>query len=313
MTQKIAVQLFAIALIAIAEAGLAADCMPSRWGADDQIGNANLITQESVLSASRLIKVGKTYPLGIVIDANTPAFPPRSLALQVVQPGQQMGRAAFPNAIYNDDLVQMWLGIGPQLDGLGHLGSEGTYYNCNKAVDISDIKGLTRLGIETVPPLVARGVVLDMANHFGVDHMQAGQFFGVDDVKAVEKAQATPIREGDVVLFHTGWTDAKLESDPDAWVSGEPGQSEDVARYLASKNVIAVGADTWGVDVVPTPDPNRSFQGHVILLKDNGIYMLETMNTGPLVRDKAYEFMFVLGPARLRGAVQMIINPIAIR
>lgn len=313
MTQKIAVQLFAIALIAIAEAGMAADCMPSRWGADDQIGNANLITQKSVLSASRLIKTGKTYPLGIVIDANTPAFPPRSLALQVVQPGQQMGRAAFPNAIYNDDLVQMWLGIGPQLDGLGHLGSEGTFYNCNRAVDISDINGLTRLGIETVPPLVARGVVLDMANHFGVDHMQAGQFFGVDDVKAVEKAQATPIREGDVVLFHTGWTDAKLESDPDAWVSGEPGQSEDVARYLASKNVIAVGADTWGVDVVPTPDPNRSFQGHVILLKENGIYMLETMNTGPLVRDKAYEFMFVLGPARLRGAVQMIINPIAIR
>ncbi|MGE4608282.1 MAG: cyclase family protein [Myxococcota bacterium] len=313
MTQKIAVQLFAIALIAIAEAGMAADCMPSRWGADDQIGNANLITQKSVLSASRLIKTGKTYPLGIVIDANTPAFPPRSLALQVVQPGQQMGRAAFPNAIYNDDLVQMWLGIGPQLDGLGHLGSEGTFYNCNRAVDISDISGLTRLGIETVPPLVARGVVLDMANHFGVDHMQAGQFFGVDDVKAVEKAQATPIREGDVVLFHTGWTDAKLESDPDAWVSGEPGQSEDVARYLASKNVIAVGADTWGVDVVPTPDPNRSFQGHVILLKENGIYMLETMNTGPLVRDKAYEFMFVLGPARLRGAVQMIINPIAIR
>ena len=143
--------------------------------------------------------------------------------------------------------------------------------------------------------------------------MKAGQLFGIDDIKAVEKKQGTPIREGDVVLFHTGWTDAKLESEPDVWIGGEPGQSEGVARYLASKNVVAVGADTWGLDVSPSPDPNRSFQGHVILLKDNGIHILETMNTGPLVRDGAYEFMFVLGQARLRGAVQMIINPIAIR
>jgi kynurenine formamidase len=313
VTHKIFVHLFAAALVAAAGPGSAADCKPSRWGADDQVGNANLITQQSVLKASQLIMVGKTYSLGIVIDANTPAYPPRSLSLQVVQPGQQMGKVASPNSIYNDDLVQMWLGIGPQIDGLGHVGSEGNYYNCNKAVDISDINGLTRLGIENVPPLVARGVVLDMANHFGVEHMEAGQYFGVDDVKAVEKKQATPIREGDVVLFHTGWTDAKLASDPDAWVSGEPGQSEEVARYLASRNVIAVGADTWGVDVLPSPDPNRSFQGHVILLKENGIHILETMNTGPLVRDKAYEFMFVLGAARIRGAVQMIINPIAIR
>ena len=304
--------LLGLSLIAFALPGVAADCKHSRWGADDQIGNANLITSESVLAATKLIKTGKTYALGIIIDASTPAFPPRTLSLQVVQPGQQMGRAAFPNAIYNDDLVQMWLGIGPQIDGLGHLGSEGTYYNCNKAEEISDINGLTRLGIENVPPLVARGIVLDMAGHFGVEFMKAGQFFTVDDVKAVEKRQGTPVREGDVVLFHTGWTDAKLKSDPNAWVSGEPGQSEEVAQYLADKRVIAVGADTWGVDVVPTPDPDRPFQGHVILLKENGIYTLETMNTGPLVRDAAYEFMFVLGPARLRGAVQMIINPIAI-
>jgi kynurenine formamidase len=276
------------------------------------VGNANLITPESVLAASKLIKTGKTYPLGIIIDADTPAFPPRSLALQVVQPGQQMGRAAFPNAIYNDDLVQMWLGTGPQIDGLGHMGSDGYYYNCNSAQDISDISGLTRLGIENVPPLVARGIILDMAGHFGVEFMEAGQFFTVDDVKAVEKKQGTPVREGDVVLFHTGWTDAKLESDPQAWIAGEPGESEEVAQYLADKRVIAVGADTWGVEVAPSPDPDRFFQGHVILLKENGIYTLETMNTGPLVRDGVFEFMFVLGPARLRGAVQMIINPIAI-
>ena len=301
--------------VAVAIGAVADDaCEPSRWGADDEIGSANLVTAESVLAASQLIRTGKTYSLGIAIDSSTPAFPPRGLMLQVVQPNQQQGRVAFPNATYNDDVFQGWFGIGSQIDGLGHVGGpDSVYYNCNDAKDFAFLTGLTKLGIEKIPPIVARGIVLDMAGHFGVDYMEAGQFFDVEDVQAVEKKQGTPVREGDVVLFHTGWTDAKLKSDPAAWVSAEPGQTEEVASYLADKNIVAVGADTWGVDVVPPPDQTRPFQGHVILLRENGIYILETMNTGPLVRDGAFEFLFVLGHAKVRGAVQMIINPVAIR
>ncbi|MBO6563141.1 MAG: cyclase family protein [Pseudomonadales bacterium] len=289
------------------------ECKVSEWGPDDQAGAANRITAQSVLAASQLIKTGKTYSLGIVIDHTTPAFPPRGLSLTVVQPNQQEGARPFYNMTYNDDIFSGWLGIGSQLDGLGHLGEDGMYYNCNEARDFSAIAGLTKLGIEQVPPIVARGIVLDMAGHLGLEHMDAGQTFSVEDVKAVEKKQGTPIREGDVVLFHTGWTDAKLKQDPIAWASGEPGQSEEVADYMASKKVVAVGADTWGLDVVPSQVEERPFYGHVVYLKENGIYILETMNTGPLVRDGAFEFMFVLGQAKVRGAVQMMINPIAIR
>ena len=288
-------------------------CQPSRWGPDDEIGAANLITPASVLKAAQLVKTGKTYSLGITIGPNTPAFPPRSLSLTVVQPNQQESNRPFADMTYNDDIFNGWLGIGSQIDGLGHFGHKGMYYNCNHARDFAGIGGLTKLGIDKIPPLVTRGVVLDIAGHYGVDHLQAGQYFSVADVKAVEKKQGTPIREGDVVLFHTGWTDAKLKAHPVEWVSGEPGQSEEVASYLASKNVVAVGADTWGVDVAPYQNPQRPFQGHVTYLKENGIYILETMNTGPLVRDQAFEFLFVLGQAKLKGAVQMIINPVAIR
>ena len=291
----------------------AEDCEVSKWGADDEIGNANLITSTSILKAANLIKTGKVYGLGIIIDANTPAYPPRSLSLQVVQPNQQFGNQQFPNSTYNDDIFQGWFGIGSQLDGLGHIGGpDGTFYNCNKGKDFALIDGLTKLGIETVTHLVSRGIILDMANHFGVDFLEAGQSFTVEDVKAVEKKQGTPVKKGDVVIFHTGWIDAKLKSDPVAWASGEPGQSPEVAEYLASKQVIAVGADTWGLDVVPPKNINEPFQGHVILLKQNGIYILENMNTGPLVKDGALEFLFVLGQAKVKGAVQMIINPIAI-
>ncbi len=310
--QKITMILTLLAILAGQSVLAAETCEPSRWGADDEIGNANLITAKTVQKATRLVKTGRTYSLGITIDSTTPAFAPRGLSLQVVQPGQQ--ESARPNSgmTYNDDVFQGWFGIGSQLDGLGHLGTHGEYYNCNHARDFAQIAGLTKLGIEKVPPLVTRGIVLDVAGHFGVAHLDAGQTFSVEDVKAIAKKQRTPIREGDVVLFHTGWTDAKLQSDPQAWVSGEPGIAEEVASYLAQQNVVAVGADTCGLDPSPPQHADRPFQGHVILLKENGIYILETMNTGPLVRDGVFEFMFVLGHAKVRGAVQMFINPIAI-
>ena len=290
------------------------ECVPSKWGEDDQIGNLNLMSADSVLAAASLIKEGKVYSLGITIDSTTPAFPPRGMNVYVVQPGQQHEGQPYPNMTYNDDIISGWFGIGSQIDGLGHIGdADGVYYNCNKSTDIATMTGLTRLGIETIPPIVARGIVLDMAGHFGVETMEAGQYFTVEDVQAVEEKQGTPIQEGDVVLFHTGWTDAKLEAEPEVWVAAEPGQSEEVASYLVTKNVVAAGADTWGLDVVPPQHENRPFQGHVILLQENGIFILETMNTGLLVREGVHEFLFILGQAKVRGAVQMYINPVAIR
>ena len=291
----------------------AEECKPVKWGADDEIGSANLITPKSVLLASQLVKKGKTQHLGIIIDKDTPAFGPRSLNLQIVQPAQEWGREAFPNGFnYNDDMFQGWFGIGSQLDGLAHVGQHQVFYNCLKGPDFVTTTGVTKMGIEKVPPIVARGVVLDMAAFHGVEYMRAGELITVKDVEAAAKKQGTPIREGDVVLFHTGWTDAMMVKDPSAWGSKEPGISEATAKYLAEKNVVAVGADTWGVDPVPPEVEGNIFAGHITLLLHHGIYLLETMNTGVLVRDNAHEFFFVLGVPRVRGAVQAMIDPIAI-
>lgn len=302
-------------LLPIAAAG-DEQCQPSRWGPADEIGAANHVSPEQVLMATKLVKKGESHPLGIVVDPAMPAFPPRSFALQVVQPGQHNGRSLRPqfgwDVVYNDDMAQLWFGIGPQLDGLGHMGEAGTYYNCNKAVDFIDISGLKKLGTHNVPPLVGRGVLLDMARHFGVAVMAAGEGISAADVRAAARAQGVEIRPGDVVLFHTGWTDGMLQSDPPAWAAGEPGLTNEAARYLASLQPMAVGADTWGVDAVPPVDGDKVFYGHIELLRNNGIYLLETMNTGRLAREGVNEFMFVLGQARVKGAVQMIINPVAL-
>jgi kynurenine formamidase len=274
------------------------------------------MSPEQVLMAVKLVKQGQSHPLGIVVDPGMPSFPPRSFALQVVQPGQHNGRSLRPqfgwDLVYNDDMAQLWFGTGSQLDGLGHMGEAGSYYNCNEAVDFIDITGLKKLGTHNVPPLVGRGVLLDMAGYFDVSVMAAGQGIAAADIKAAAKAQGVEIRPGDVVLLHTGWTDAMLHSDPTAWAAGEPGLTNGAARYLASLQPMAVGADTWGVDAVPPVEGDRVFYGHIEFLRNNGIYLLETMNTGRLAREGVHEFMFVLGQARIKGAVQMIINPVAL-
>ncbi|SPH19552.1 hypothetical protein ASD8599_00278 [Ascidiaceihabitans donghaensis] len=301
--------------LALTAGAVWAECNPSKWGADDTIGSANLVTAERTLMASKLIKQGKSMPLGITIGSDTPAFPPRSLNLQVVQPNQQGGQklSGFGyEGNYNDDVLQTWIGIGSQLDGLGHLGENGKYYNCLDEKEISVITGLTKLGTHDVPPLVGRAVIVDMAKHFGVETMEAGQHFGEAEIKAAAEAQNVTMGEGDIILFHTGWTDGKFESEPATWGGAEPGLNNEGAVYLASLNPMAVGADTWGVESVPPAEGDKLFYGHVTLLKDNGIYILETMNTGPVLRDGVNEFMFVLGQARIKGSVQAMINPVAL-
>ena len=298
-----------------ASAAWAQDCDHSHWGPDDQLGSANLISTERTLEAAKLIKQGKSMPLGIVIGPDTPAFPPRSLSLQVVQPNQHGGQklSSFGyEGNYNDDLLQTWIGMGSQLDGLGHLGEDGMYYNCLDEKEISAISGLTKLGTHAVPPLVGRAVIIDMAKHMGKDVLAAGEHFGEAEITAAMEAQQITVNEGDIVLFHTGWTDGMMESDPTAWGSTEPGLNNEGAVFMASMNPMAVGADTWGLEAIPPKEGDKVFYGHVTLLKDNGIYILETMNTGPLVAEGVQEFMFVLGQPLIKGTVQAMINPVAL-
>ena len=302
-----------LALIVATSAASADECVPSPWGADDQIGAANRVTPERTVAAAKLVKKGISHPLGIEIDPSMPAYPPRYTQLQVVQPNQQFGAdmGVGWDGSYNDDVLQMWLGTGPQLDGLGHMGEAGEFYNCNEGKDFSFLTGLTKLGISNIPPMVGRGVMIDIAKQMGVDSLQAGQPITSDDIKAAMQSQGVTVGEGDVVLLHTGYTDATLKQNPSLWAGSIPGITNEASVFLASLKPTAVGADTWGLGAVPPREGDKVFYDHVVLLKQHGIYILETMNTGRLADEGVHEFMFVLGQARLKGAVQMIINPVA--
>ena len=302
-----------LALIVATSAVSADECVPSPWGADDQIGAANRVTPERTVAAAKLVKKGISHPLGIVIEPGMPAYPPRYTELQVVQPNQQFNAdlGVGWEASSNDDVLQMWLGTGPQLDGLGHMGEAGEFYNCNQGKDFSIITGLTKLDISGIPPMVGRGVMIDIAKQMGVDSLQAGQPITSVDIKAAMKSQGVTVGEGDVVLLHTGYTDATLKQNPSLWAGSIPGITNEASVFLAELKPMAVGADTWGLGAVPPRAGDKIFYDHVVLLKQHGIYILETMNTGRLADEGVHEFMFVLGQARLKGAVQMIINPVA--
>ena len=306
-------------VLAAAGCGLAASLLAddhpplSRWGADDTLGAANLLSAEKVVSAASLVRLGKTYALGVETGPDTPAYPPRYYKLTVTQSSDGTGEPQGSNRITaNDDLVVSWMGVGSQLDGLGHLGSEHVYYNNTHASDFVTPTGLTKLGTHEVPPLVTRGVLLDMARHFGVERLEAGQVFNSVEITAAAESQGVRIEAGDVVLFHTGWQ-SLAEASPVQFMSGQPGLGEDGAHFLAELDVVAVGADTWGLEVVPAQDPSKAFPVHVDLLKNHGVYILENMATAELAADQGWEFLFVLGQPRFVGTVQVVINPIAIR
>lgn len=303
----------AAAALAAAPAFAQADWCKSKWGPNDEIGAANLLTPELAREAAKLVKTGKTYRLGVETNAQTPAFGTRTWSILIQSPGQAGGASIGPTKTsYNDDIYMGYVAVGSQIDGLGHIGIDNVYYNCNKNSDFVQADGLKKLGIQNLPPFVTRGVVLDMTAYYGKNPVPEGTAFNKKEIEEQAQRQGIEIRKGDVVLFHTGWQ-ALVGKDNKRFMAGEPGLGKEGALYLVGKQVVAVGADTWAVEAIPFEKDVGAFEIHQILLAKNGTYILENMDTSELAKDKAWEFMFNLGPSRITGGVQAIVNPIAVR
>jgi kynurenine formamidase len=261
-------------------------CFPSKHGSNDQVGNLNYVTPEKTLAATKLVTRGKSYRLGIETNKDTPAFPPRTFSVIILQPGQVQG---------------------------GSLGPTKTTYNDDKANDFAKADGLIKLGVEHIPAIATKGILLDMAGYYNTEIVKEGTAFNRAEIEGAMKRQGVrSIERGDVVLFHTGWTKL-IGKDNKRYGSVEPGLGVEGARYLAERGVAAVGADTWGLEVIPFEKNAGVFEVHQILIPMNGIYILENIETAEMVKDQAWEFLFTLGPSRITGAVQAIINPIAIK
>lgn len=306
----------------------AADWPVSKWGRDDTLGAVNAITDASVLAAARLIKTGKRYALGQETSRDTPAFGSRTVETFVVSNGAIFGNdgAAMGagKVTGNDDWGLIFFGVGTQIDGLGHVGIDHVYYNGHGISDFFHQSGLKKFSTSDIPPIVARGVVLDIVGYLrsvaperlmtveGVTMLRPEVAINEAELRGAMARQNIVLKPGDVVLVHTGYM-ALAGVDAARYMAAQPGLGRAGGLFLAKHDPVAVGADTFGLEIGPPEDPADLLPVHQELLARRGIYVLENIVTAELVADAAWEFMFVLGQARIRGTVQMIINPVAIR
>jgi kynurenine formamidase len=315
---------------------------PAEWGADDKAGAVNRTTPQIVLKAVGLVKQGKVATLGKIYASDAPAFGTRSWKLII--PGLPTGGPfGGQQLVYNDEYVATELGqIGTQFDGPGHIGvttSKGKFYYNGRFLHDKDVSaaGLGPLGVEHVAHkgFVCRGVLLDAVALRGgqlpIPKENSATDPGIVTAKDVEemvKRQGiAPIGEGDCVFLHTGHGNIWHPKDWDTYDAaekakrvaqfnaGEPGFGISACEYLAERKIILTGADTWAVEAVgkgaggETPQP---FECHIKMQTKRGIWNIENVDLTQLVADRAYEFLFVWSPLKMKGATGSPGNPVAL-
>jgi kynurenine formamidase len=276
---------------------------PSKWGASDQRGAANLMTDKTVFDAARLIQKGEIFELGKVLDNNIPKFGARVWALN---PLRTVGPNGTNQQIGNEEIVTTELGA------LAHMGIGEHLYNCTNNADVAKRDGFHKLGVENIGTLMSRGVLLDIAALKGVDILAPNYEITVEDLKAAITKQNTPVGKADIVLIRTGWGQ-HYGTDNATFKATEPGLGIAAAEWLAAKDIMLVGSDNWGIEVFPNPDKTLRFPVHQIMLTVHGIYQIENLNLEELSKANAYEFAFAVQPLKIKGGTGSSVAPIAIR
>lgn len=293
---------------------------PSRYGADDEIGTLNELTPARIVEAVRLVRQGERIDLGRVLDKDTPVFPGRYWHQSVdlaplitnLRRADAHGRGWGLNEI--NWITEIQVGtfqVGTQLDSIGHLQIGDRFYNGWRSRDVVESWGLKRFGIESVPPLVTRGVLVDVAAYKGVDRLEPGYVISVADFEGALTRQNVRVERGDVVLIHTGWG-GLWGKDNDRFLSGEPGPGLALVEHLYALHIAATGADTWSYGPVPGEDAQRPFLVPQTMYVKMGLFGLENLATEELARRGVHEFLFVLTHARTRGSTAAVIAPAAI-
>ncbi len=291
---------------------------PSRWGPDDEAGALNEITPAGVLAAVGLVRTGRVYDLAHVLHADVPAFPGRTFRQYLTTNYHHINRrrpGAGPegwgrNAV--NWIVEQITGtqqMGTHLDALNHLQVGDRTYNGHRLADIVEDSGTNRLGVDTLPQVVTRGLLLDVAAVRGVECLEPGDVVTVADAEAALDGRR--LRPGDGVLFHTGWG-RWWDVDDERYVSAEPGPGTELAGWLAGHRVALTGCDTWSYGPVPAEDPDEPFVVPQTLNVRHGVVVLENLRLAEAAAAGLREFLLVVSHAKLRGATGAWVTPLAI-
>jgi kynurenine formamidase len=199
--------------------------------------------------------------------------------------------------------------LGTHIDALCHFSCAGKLHGGHDVTAAQTYGGgIKHLSIDTLSPLVRRGVLLDIARQQNLASLPADFEVTPEHLEAAAGAQQVEVKAGDVVLLRTGWGAffedvARFESHMHG-----PGPGEKGARWLSGKGVFAAGSDTINFELVPS----RTMPVHIHLLVESGIHIIECLHLEELAAQRIYEFAFVASPLKIRGATGSPIRPFAL-
>lgn len=282
---------------------------PSRYGADDEAGALNEIGPANVVRAASLVRQGRVFDLAHVLDDRVPAFPGRSFRqFLTTDPMRRVGRNEVNWIVEH---VAAPSQIGTHVDGLNHLHVGDRMYNGHRLADVVAEHGTAKLGIETMPQVVTRGLLIDVTAGRGVERLQPGDVITPDDADRALASAGLDVEPGDGVLFHTGWG-SLWGVDNEVYAAGEPGPGIELAEWLVDRRVAITGCDTWSYGPVPAEDPDEPFVVPQTLNTRHGVVVIENLFLTELAAVGVCEFLFVVSHPKLRGATGAWVAPLAI-
>lgn len=301
---------------------LGADVGSSPWGSDDEIGRLNLITPESKRAALQNLNPAVTYDLSVEYFIGMPSWqaagdPHFQMWMTHTPKGTEVddplsvGDRQNARISYSGSAFSMYAHTGTHIDALNHFGLNGKVWNHFSAAQHLGDRGWQKTGAENIPPIIARGVLLDVPAAKQLEELSPGYRITREDIEKTLVAQKTEISPGDVVLIRTGrmrhYTDAQR------FMENAPGLGMSAARFLAEDNqVLSVGADNLSFEAFPSENAHNYVPVHTYLLAQQGITIMELVDLEQLAKDQVYVFAFIGAPIKLRGADAAPLRPIAI-
>lgn len=294
----------------------------SPWGPKDEIGRLNLITEQSRAVIMARVSGAQAYDLAVDYYVGMPSWqaagdPPHQMWMthtphgNVIADPMQVGEAMNRHVSYTGSAVSMYAHMGTHIDALNHFGLDGKIWNGFRADQHLGDRGWNVTGAEKLPPIVARGVLIDVAAAKGVDMLADNYRVTRADLQAALKAQQVSLEKGDVVLIRTGRM--RDYDKAQAYMANPPGMSLDAAKFLVEEGgAMVVGADNLSFETFPSEVEGNYLPLHTYLLAMQGAPILELVNLEGLSRDRVYQFAFIGASLKLRGADAAPIRPIAL-
>ncbi len=302
-----------------------------RWGEDDEKGTLNLVTPEMVMGAAGLVKKGRTISMALPYDDAGPQtgsfgrFNPIHL---MIRDGADAIAGTAIRDFYGgqdrhfrgtDDLIIMPLQSGTQWDSFAHVVFENKIYNGYGAEWVSSKGALKGDVANGAGGMVGRGVLLDLPRALGVDWLEPGHAIGGDELERAEEHAGVSVGPGDFVFVRTGaMTAARAAGSWGDYAGGPaPGMGLESVDWVGSRDIAALAADTWGLEVRPNETPDVFQPLHIVFIVHMGLWLGEIFDLDPLAddcsADGVYEFMFCGPPLPFTRAVGSPLNPMAIK